>query len=56
VLVYRVERWTEVPATARGEIIRVDWFEPDGLPDGTTAGTRRRIQEALGGAEPSPYW
>lgn len=56
VLLYRVKRWTPVPATARGEILRVGWFAPNALPPETTGATRRRIVEVLGGAEADVYW
>lgn len=56
VLLYRVARWTTVPATARGEILRTGWFAPDALPEDATGATRRRIAEALGGAEADAYW
>ena len=47
VLLYKVEAWTACRATSRGEILRVGWFTPEALPDGTTGSTRRRIVEAL---------
>jgi ADP-ribose pyrophosphatase YjhB (NUDIX family) len=56
VLVYRVERWRPCPATSRGEILAADWFAPDALPAGVTVATRKRIEEALGGAEHDPHW
>jgi ADP-ribose pyrophosphatase YjhB (NUDIX family) len=56
VLLYRVERWTAVSADADGEILRAEWFSPEALPADTTPSTRRRVAEALGGAEPDPYW
>lgn len=49
VLLYRVEAWTPCEATSRGEILRVGWFAPDALPEGTTGPTRRRITEGLAG-------
>ncbi|MBQ1543898.1 MAG: NUDIX domain-containing protein [Caulobacteraceae bacterium] len=56
VLIYRVEAWEPCEATSRGEIHALDWFAPDALPEGVTASTRRRIEEALGGAEADPLW
>lgn len=56
VLIYRVDAWTECPATSRGEIHARGWFAPDDLPADTTPSTRRRIAEALFAAEPDPYW
>ena len=48
VLVYRVDAWREVASSARGEILHRDFFALDALPDDISAGTRRRIAEALG--------
>jgi 8-oxo-dGTP pyrophosphatase MutT (NUDIX family) len=56
VLVFRVDDWTPCEATSRGEIHDLRWFAPDRLPKDVTAATRRRIEEALGGAESSPHW
>jgi 8-oxo-dGTP pyrophosphatase MutT (NUDIX family) len=56
VVLFRVEAWTPCQATSFAEIRQVGWFAPAALPAGTTAATRRRIEEALGGAEPSPHW
>jgi 8-oxo-dGTP pyrophosphatase MutT (NUDIX family) len=38
------------------EIAEARFFPADALPDGTTAGTRRRIAEVLGGHPASPRW
>jgi 8-oxo-dGTP pyrophosphatase MutT (NUDIX family) len=38
------------------EIAEARFFPLADLPAGTTASTRQRIAEALGGAPPSPYW
>ncbi|MDP1631170.1 MAG: NUDIX domain-containing protein [Caulobacter sp.] len=56
VLIFRIDDWTLVPATSRGEILRVEWFDPRALPEGTTAGTRRRIAEMLDGGPPDLFW
>ena len=56
VLLYRLERWTPTPATARGEILRRDWFDPRDLPVGTTNATRRRIAQVLDGTPPDLFW
>ncbi len=56
VLVYRVEDWRPVDSTARGEILRVEFFAADALPSGVTRSTRQRIAEALQGAEPDLAW
>jgi ADP-ribose pyrophosphatase YjhB (NUDIX family) len=49
VLIYRVDRWRDCPATSRGEIQALDWFALDSLPDETTPLTRRWIEDALAG-------
>jgi 8-oxo-dGTP pyrophosphatase MutT (NUDIX family) len=46
----------ESPRAPDREIVESGFFRPDALPEGTTAGTRRRIREALEGAPPSPDW
>ena len=56
VLIYRVEDWTQVTPTQKGEIEQIGWFHPDALPDGITPATRRRIEEALAGKEPHLHW
>ena len=56
VLLYRIDRWTRVPAAAQGEIINTGFFALDALPERTTRGTRRRLAEVFGGAEPDPFW
>ena len=56
VLLYRVERWTPVPAAAKGEIIRTGFFDPRDPPAGTTRGTLKRLAEVFAGAEPDPFW
>ncbi|HEY3812546.1 MAG TPA: NUDIX domain-containing protein [Caulobacteraceae bacterium] len=56
VLVYRVDAWREVASSAQGEILRRDFFAPDALPHDVTAGTRRRIAEALGADNATPHW
>ncbi len=56
VLFYRIEAWRPCRATSRGEIKALDWFAPDDLPHDTTASTRRRVAEALGGQPVDPHW
>lgn len=56
VLIYRVESWEACEATSRGEIDAVGWFQASDLPAEITPSTRRRIEEALGGAAPHPHW
>lgn len=56
VLVYRIDRWEPCASDSAGEIHAVGWFDPDDLPEETTKATRRRIAEALQGAESDPMW
>jgi ADP-ribose pyrophosphatase YjhB (NUDIX family) len=56
VLIYRVTDWAPCQATSRGEIAERGWFSPNALPHDITVSTRRRIEEALGGAEIDPHW
>lgn len=56
VLLYRIDAWAAVPPHAQGEIIRTGFFPPDAVPEGATPGTRRRLAEVFGGADPDPYW
>lgn len=56
VLVYRVDHWEMATATSRGEILRVDWFHPEDLPEGATRGTRKRLAETLDGGPPDLFW
>jgi 8-oxo-dGTP pyrophosphatase MutT (NUDIX family) len=48
-------RQNRSPAPNR-EIVSCGFFEPDALPDETTAGTRLRIAEALGGKSQIGTW
>lgn len=57
VAVYLVEHFRQdAPKLPDREIRAAGWFALDALPEGTTQGTRRRIAEVIGGAEPSPWW
>jgi ADP-ribose pyrophosphatase YjhB (NUDIX family) len=56
VLLYRVDAWEPCAAADQGEIRAVGWFAPDRLPADTSPGTRRRIEEALGGGESGLHW
>ncbi len=57
VAIFRVDRWRPLEAKPDPrEISAVDFFAPDALPETTTAGTRRRLAEALHGAEPDAMW
>jgi 8-oxo-dGTP pyrophosphatase MutT (NUDIX family) len=55
--VYLVTEFRQTaPKTPDREIKGAGFFPLDALPVDTTAGTRRRIGEVLGGAERSAYW
>ena len=41
---------------ANHEIAACGWFALDALPEKTTPGTRRRIDEVMSGTAPSPRW
>lgn len=56
VLVYRIDQWEPCRATSRGEIKAIAWFHPGALPEEAAKGARRRIAEALAGAEPEGRW
>lgn len=58
VLVYEVPDWEEAgPAPHLGfEIAEIDFFAPDALPEGTTPGTRLRIEEFLTKRRTTDYW
>ena len=56
VLIYRVDQWAACKPTSRGEIHARGWFAPEALPPDVTTATRKRIEEALLGREPDPYW
>jgi ADP-ribose pyrophosphatase YjhB (NUDIX family) len=57
VAVYVVRAFVrEGPVKPNFEIREANFFPVDGLPDGTTAGTRRRLDEILRGAAPSATW
>jgi ADP-ribose pyrophosphatase YjhB (NUDIX family) len=54
---YVVRAWSQGAASARnGEIIETGFFAANALPPETTAGTRRRVAEVLGGAPQSDLW
>jgi ADP-ribose pyrophosphatase YjhB (NUDIX family) len=57
ILVYVVRQWQRprVPEPNQ-EIAETAFFDPGALPEGTTAATRRRIDEILGRAPVSPQW
>jgi hypothetical protein len=45
-----------MPPQPNAEIIGHGFFARDALPADTTAGTRARIAEVLGGVKPSERW
>ena len=54
---YLVENFRQTaPKAPDREIAEAGFFPLDALPEGVTAATLRRIDEALAGAEPSQYW
>ena len=55
VYVVRNFRQTSKPAPNR-EIVDCGFFDANALPEGTTRGTRRRIEEAIRGLPVSPDW
>ncbi len=57
VLLYVISAFTQSALPQPNhEIIACGFFAPDALPDGTTAGTRRRIAEVLQGVTPTQDW
>ena len=56
IVLFRVREWEAGDPTQTGEIAETGWFATDALPEGTTAGTRRRLAEALDGAQREPHW
>jgi ADP-ribose pyrophosphatase YjhB (NUDIX family) len=57
VLFYRATTWEkhESPLNSR-EIAEFGFFSRDGLPEGASRATRRRLAELYGGTAPSPFW
>lgn len=53
---YTMRAFREGPFTPGYEIAETKFFPAGALPPGTTAGTRRRIAEVLGGHPPAPHW
>ncbi|MEQ3648557.1 NUDIX domain-containing protein [Hyphomonas sp.] len=58
VLLYHVpaQIWTQGKATAVAEIAETRWCAPGAVPEGTTQGTRLRLEEFYRNAPPTPYW
>jgi ADP-ribose pyrophosphatase YjhB (NUDIX family) len=50
VLVYRAQAWGIAPTSNAHEIAEHGFFALKDLPEGTTKGTRNRLNEAMGGA------
>jgi 8-oxo-dGTP pyrophosphatase MutT (NUDIX family) len=57
VAVYAIRQFRQdrLPEPNR-EIVACGFFDPEALPDGTTAGTRLRISEVLENRAPLPTW
>lgn len=57
VAVYLATTWRQTaPKLPDFEIAEAGFFPITALPDGTTAGTRRRLAEVFGDAPPSSEW
>ncbi len=57
VALFRFERFSKGPQPKpNSEIAEIGWFAPDALPEGATPATRRRLAEALEGAEADGRW
>lgn len=56
VLLFEINAWTKIPATARGEIAERRFFSLDDLPPDVTKGTQRRLDEIAGSAPRSEEW
>jgi 8-oxo-dGTP pyrophosphatase MutT (NUDIX family) len=51
-----VRRYTQHAWTPGVEIKETGFYPVTSLPEGTTGGTRRRIEEIMTGAAPSAHW
>jgi ADP-ribose pyrophosphatase YjhB (NUDIX family) len=57
VALFRINQWRQLDHRPNpSEIRNVRFFAPDALPEETTPGTRRRLAEALQGADADPMW
>ncbi len=56
VLVFRTRVEDPAPRRPDAEILEVIWTDARATPDGTTAATRRRIDEAMFGRPPALDW
>ena len=48
--------WSICETDCAGEVAEIRWVDPGDLPDGTTPGTLRRLEEWQTGAPPAAYW
>jgi ADP-ribose pyrophosphatase YjhB (NUDIX family) len=57
IALFVVRRWRQprIPNASR-EVAEQGFFAPEALPEATSAGTRRRIAEVVGGAPRSEQW
>ncbi len=58
VLLYAVDAdaWTPCDTDCAGEVAEICWIDPTRPPDGTTPGTRSRLEEWASGASMTAYW
>lgn len=56
VAVFHIDSFDMTERTSHGEIAEIGWFSSNGLPEDTTAATRRRIDEFTTQLPPSPDW
>lgn len=54
---YVIEAWHQpAPPVPNREIVEHGFFAPTALPEGTTRGTRERLEELFAGRPPSAVW
>jgi 8-oxo-dGTP pyrophosphatase MutT (NUDIX family) len=53
---FTIRRYTRRAWAPSAEIKEIGFYPATSLPEGTTGGTRRRIEEIVTGAAPSPHW
>lgn len=56
IVLFHIETWRPCPPRAGAEIAERGFFALHALPEGVTAGTRRRIAEVFEGAPRSDAW
>lgn len=56
IALFRAEAWRPCTPRENGEIAERDFFALDALPEGLTAGTRRRLAELYEGVPSSDHW